>query len=41
MLRASGLRVGRTTGLLADPLTGRWRTSRDMAVNYMMAAVRE
>ena len=40
MLRAAGLRVGRTCGLLADPLTGRWRIGRDMAVNYMMAAER-
>jgi 2-polyprenyl-6-hydroxyphenyl methylase/3-demethylubiquinone-9 3-methyltransferase len=40
MLRATGLRVGRTTGLLADPLTGQWHTGRDMAVNYMMAAER-
>jgi 2-polyprenyl-6-hydroxyphenyl methylase / 3-demethylubiquinone-9 3-methyltransferase len=40
MLRTAGLRVGRTTGLLADPLTGQWRTGRDMDVNYMIAAVR-
>jgi 2-polyprenyl-6-hydroxyphenyl methylase/3-demethylubiquinone-9 3-methyltransferase len=40
MVRAAGLRVGQTTGLLADPLSGQWRTGRDMAVNYMMAAVR-
>lgn len=40
MLRSAGLRVGQSCGLLADPLTGRWRTGRDMAVNYMMAAVR-
>jgi 2-polyprenyl-6-hydroxyphenyl methylase / 3-demethylubiquinone-9 3-methyltransferase len=40
LLRAAGLRVGHTTGLVLDPLTGRWRTSRDMAVNYMIAAVR-
>jgi 2-polyprenyl-6-hydroxyphenyl methylase/3-demethylubiquinone-9 3-methyltransferase len=40
LLRAAGLRVGQTTGLVFDPLTGRWRTSRNMAVNYMMAAVR-
>ena len=38
MLRAAGLRVGPTTGLLVDPLTGQWRTARDMGVNYMMAA---
>jgi 2-polyprenyl-6-hydroxyphenyl methylase / 3-demethylubiquinone-9 3-methyltransferase len=40
MLREAGLRVGHTTGLVPDPLTGRWRTSRDMAVNYMIEAVR-
>jgi 2-polyprenyl-6-hydroxyphenyl methylase/3-demethylubiquinone-9 3-methyltransferase len=40
MLRAAGLRVGQTTGLVGDPLTGRWRTGRDMRVNYMIAAVR-
>ncbi|HEY4044108.1 MAG TPA: bifunctional 2-polyprenyl-6-hydroxyphenol methylase/3-demethylubiquinol 3-O-methyltransferase UbiG [Rhodopila sp.] len=40
MCRAAGLRVGQTTGLIADPLTGHWRTGRDMTVNYMMAAVR-
>ncbi len=40
MMRAAGLRVARTTGLVADPLTGQWRTARDMAVNYMMAGVR-
>jgi 2-polyprenyl-6-hydroxyphenyl methylase/3-demethylubiquinone-9 3-methyltransferase len=40
MLRAAGLRVGQTTGLLADPLTGQWRTGRDMSVNYMVAAFR-
>jgi 2-polyprenyl-6-hydroxyphenyl methylase/3-demethylubiquinone-9 3-methyltransferase len=38
LLRAAGLRTGPTTGLLADPLTGRWRTGRDLAVNYMIAA---
>jgi 2-polyprenyl-6-hydroxyphenyl methylase/3-demethylubiquinone-9 3-methyltransferase len=40
MLRAAGLRVGQTTGLVADPLTGTWRTARDMSVNYMIAGVR-
>jgi 2-polyprenyl-6-hydroxyphenyl methylase / 3-demethylubiquinone-9 3-methyltransferase len=40
MLRAAGLRVGQTTGLVADPLSGQWRTARDMGVNYMMAAIR-
>jgi 2-polyprenyl-6-hydroxyphenyl methylase / 3-demethylubiquinone-9 3-methyltransferase len=40
MLRSAGLRVGQTTGLLTDPLTGQWRTGRDMAVNYMIVGVR-
>jgi 2-polyprenyl-6-hydroxyphenyl methylase/3-demethylubiquinone-9 3-methyltransferase len=40
MLRSAGLLVGQTTGLLADPLTGQWRTGRDMAVNYMIVGVR-
>lgn len=40
LLRVAGLRVGRTTGLVADKLTGQWRTSRDMGVNYMIAGVR-
>ncbi len=40
MMRAAGLRVGKTTGLGVDPLTGQWRIGRDMAVNYMMAGVR-
>jgi 2-polyprenyl-6-hydroxyphenyl methylase / 3-demethylubiquinone-9 3-methyltransferase len=40
MLRNAGLRVGQTTGLLADPLTGQWRVGRDVTVNYMMAGVR-
>nr|WP_294557208.1 bifunctional 2-polyprenyl-6-hydroxyphenol methylase/3-demethylubiquinol 3-O-methyltransferase UbiG [uncultured Rhodopila sp.] len=40
MLRAAGLRVVRTTGLLPDPLTGQWRTGRDVGVNYMIAGVK-
>jgi 2-polyprenyl-6-hydroxyphenyl methylase/3-demethylubiquinone-9 3-methyltransferase len=40
MMRAAGLRVVRTTGLLPEPLTGRWRTGRDVGVNYMIAGVR-
>jgi 2-polyprenyl-6-hydroxyphenyl methylase/3-demethylubiquinone-9 3-methyltransferase len=40
LLRAAGLRVGATTGLVADPLTAQWRTGRDMAVNYMMVGIR-
>jgi len=40
MLRAAGLRVGQTTGLVVDPLTRQWRVGRDMGVNYMIAAFR-
>ena len=40
MLRAAGLRVTQSTGLVADPLTMHWRTARDMGINYMMAGVR-
>ena len=39
LLRMAGLRVTRTTGLAPDPLTGQWRTVREMAVNYMMAGM--
>ena len=38
MLRQVGLRVTDLTGLVADPLTGRWTTSRNLSVNYLIAA---
>jgi 2-polyprenyl-6-hydroxyphenyl methylase/3-demethylubiquinone-9 3-methyltransferase len=38
MLRRAGLRVADTAGLIADPLTGQWRTGRNLAVNYILAA---
>ena len=38
MLGDAGLRVADVAGLVADPLTGRWRTGRDLAVNYVVAA---
>ncbi|HEV7267704.1 MAG TPA: bifunctional 2-polyprenyl-6-hydroxyphenol methylase/3-demethylubiquinol 3-O-methyltransferase UbiG [Falsiroseomonas sp.] len=37
-LRRAGLRVTDLTGMCMDPLTGRWRESRDLGVNYLMAA---
>jgi 2-polyprenyl-6-hydroxyphenyl methylase / 3-demethylubiquinone-9 3-methyltransferase len=40
MLHNAGLRVADTAGLVPDPLRGGWRTSRDMAVNYMMMGER-
>jgi 2-polyprenyl-6-hydroxyphenyl methylase/3-demethylubiquinone-9 3-methyltransferase len=40
LMRGAGLRVGPTSGLVLDPLSGQWRTGRDMGVNYMMAGVR-
>ena len=38
MLRNAGLRVADIAGLAADPFSGRWTTSRDLAVNYIIAA---
>ncbi len=38
ILRQAGLRVADITGLVADPLTGRWKTSRNLSVNYLLAA---
>jgi 2-polyprenyl-6-hydroxyphenyl methylase/3-demethylubiquinone-9 3-methyltransferase len=38
LLRAAGLRVIDTAGLVAHPLTGGWTTSRDLSVNYLIAA---
>jgi 2-polyprenyl-6-hydroxyphenyl methylase / 3-demethylubiquinone-9 3-methyltransferase len=38
MLRQAGMRVADTAGLVADPLTAQWRTSRNLAVNYILAA---
>jgi len=38
MLRQAGLRVADSMGLVSDPLTGQWRSSRDMTVNYGLIA---
>lgn len=40
MLHEADLGVVDATGLVPDPLRGTWRASRDMTVNYMMAAGR-
>ena len=40
MLRSAGLRVTHATGLVMDPVTGTWRTARDLGVNYLLAAVK-
>jgi 2-polyprenyl-6-hydroxyphenyl methylase/3-demethylubiquinone-9 3-methyltransferase len=37
-LRAAGLRVTASAGLSPAPLSGGWRTTRDLGVNYLMAA---
>ncbi len=37
MLRRVGMRVSDITGLVADPLTGRWGISRNLSVNYLVA----
>jgi 2-polyprenyl-6-hydroxyphenyl methylase/3-demethylubiquinone-9 3-methyltransferase len=39
-LRAAGLGVADITGMAMDPLSGRWRASRDVGVNYMVMALR-
>ncbi|MGA7384043.1 MAG: bifunctional 2-polyprenyl-6-hydroxyphenol methylase/3-demethylubiquinol 3-O-methyltransferase UbiG [Methylocella sp.] len=39
-LRAAGLHIKDETGVVYDPLTGKWRLSHDMDVNYIMAAIR-
>jgi 2-polyprenyl-6-hydroxyphenyl methylase/3-demethylubiquinone-9 3-methyltransferase len=38
LLRQVGLRVADSTGLVVDPLTGHWTTSRDLSVNYLLVA---
>ena len=37
----AGLRVVERTGVVYSPLGDRWKLSPDLAVNYMMAGVRE
>ena len=38
LLRDAGMRVTDIAGLALNPLTGRWHTVRDTAVNYIIAA---
>jgi 2-polyprenyl-6-hydroxyphenyl methylase / 3-demethylubiquinone-9 3-methyltransferase len=38
MLRDAGLRIEDIAGLVADPIAARWKTSRALAVNYIIAA---
>jgi 2-polyprenyl-6-hydroxyphenyl methylase/3-demethylubiquinone-9 3-methyltransferase len=40
-LRRIGLRVTRLAGISLDPRTGEWSISKDLAVNYLAAAVRQ
>lgn len=40
-LRRAGLRVVDVAGMVPEPLAGGWRESRDTAVNYIMAAIRD
>jgi len=39
-LRRAGLAVTDIAGMTMDPLTGRWRESRDLGVNYLLEARR-
>ncbi len=40
MARAAGLRMSDVAGMSLDPISGRWTTGRDMAVNYIVAATK-
>lgn len=39
-IEGNGFTIGTQTGVVFNPLTGRWSASRDMDVNYMLAASR-
>jgi 2-polyprenyl-6-hydroxyphenyl methylase/3-demethylubiquinone-9 3-methyltransferase len=39
-LRGAGLRVADIAGMVLDPLSGRWKISRDVSVNYIVLAER-
>jgi len=39
-LRAAGLRVTGLAGMTMSPLTGGWRITGDVGVNYLMMAAR-
>ncbi|WP_089176063.1 bifunctional 2-polyprenyl-6-hydroxyphenol methylase/3-demethylubiquinol 3-O-methyltransferase UbiG [Bosea sp. AS-1] len=39
-IEANGFTLGTHTGVVFNPLTGRWSAARDMDVNYMLAASR-
>ncbi|TAJ30092.1 bifunctional 2-polyprenyl-6-hydroxyphenol methylase/3-demethylubiquinol 3-O-methyltransferase UbiG [Bosea sp. (in: a-proteobacteria)] len=39
-IEGKGFTIGTQTGVVFNPLTGRWSASRDMDVNYMLAASR-
>lgn len=39
-IERNGLELGESTGVVYNPLTGRWSPARDMDVNYMLAASR-
>ena len=39
-IEAAGLRPARSTGMVFDPLRGEWRLSRDVGVNFFIAAAR-
>ncbi|MFN6955749.1 MAG: bifunctional 2-polyprenyl-6-hydroxyphenol methylase/3-demethylubiquinol 3-O-methyltransferase UbiG [Acetobacteraceae bacterium] len=40
ILRGAGLRVADIAGMVLDPLSGRWKISRDLSVNYIVLAER-
>ena len=40
-LRHAGLEIAEMTGVVYDPISARWRLSRDLGVNYMLFAVKD
>lgn len=40
-IESNGFTLGTETGVVFNPLTGRWSASRDMDVNYMLSASRD
>jgi 2-polyprenyl-6-hydroxyphenyl methylase/3-demethylubiquinone-9 3-methyltransferase len=40
LIRGAGLRVADIAGMVLDPFTARWKTSRDVSVNYIVMAER-
>ncbi len=40
-LRSAGLRLVDEAGMTMRPIAGTWQTSRDLSVNYIVAAIKD